>query len=129
MNLNHAHLFTADVAATSGLLTRHFAFAVEQAGAGFAMLRGSDGFSLVLMAFGADGPRAFPSADTFGQRIGTHIGFVVATAEAVRAKHVELDDGGCRPGAIKTFEALGKSWTAFYCPLGDGVDIEVTAHT
>ena len=128
MKLNHAHLFTGDVAATGSLLTRHFAFAVEQAGEGFAMLRGSDGFSLVLMAFGPEGPRTYPGADAFGLRIATHIGFVVDTADAVRAKHAELRDGGCRPGPINSFEALGQSWTAFYCPIGDGLDLEVTAH-
>lgn len=125
----HTTTYRSTLANSGFLLTRHFAIAFEQAGEGFAMLRGSDEPSLVLMAFGADGPRPNPRVDAFGLRVATHIGFVAATAEAVRAKHVELDEGGCRLDGIKTFEALGKGWTAFYCPLGVGLGIEATAHT
>lgn len=129
MKLNHANLFSSDVLGLSDLLIRHFSFEKEQAGEGFAMLRGCDGFSLVLMEFGADAPRLYPSADVFGMHISFHIGFIVDSADKVHAKHRELSESGCRPGAIKTFDAIGKSWTAFYCPVGDGIEIEITAHT
>lgn len=128
VKLNHANLFTSDVDALSGILIRHFAFKPEHAGEGFAMLRGSDGFSLVLMTIGPESSRTYPSADVFDQHISFHIGFIVDTPEHVHAKHEDLRENGCRPGPIKTFDAIGKRWTAFYCPVGDGIDIEVTAH-
>ncbi len=129
MRLNHANLFTSDVAALSGILRRHFSFEEEQAGEGFAMLRGSDDFSLVLTTIGPDSPSLYPSAEAFGMRVSFHIGFVVDEPNEVHAKHKELRDSGCCPGPLKTFDAIGEKWTAFYCPVGDGIDIEVTAHT
>jgi hypothetical protein len=60
--------------------------------------------------------------------ISFHIGFTVDTPEEVYDKHKELSESGHNPGTIKNFNALGESWTAFYCPVGDGIDIEVNAH-
>ena len=107
---------------------KHFSFKKEHAGEGFAMLRGEDGFSLVIMTMNADLPNPYPSAKAFGMDINFHLGFIVSTPAEVYAKHKELEDGGCQPGQIKTFDAIGERWTAFYCPVGDGIDVEVTAN-
>jgi hypothetical protein len=90
-------------------------------GSGFALLRGSDGFSLIITEIGPDSPTAYPT--------DFHIGFILDAPDEVQAKHKQLSDGGCQPSPIKSFEAMGSIWTAFYCPVGDGIDIEVNAHT
>ncbi|PRY04638.1 hypothetical protein [Kineococcus rhizosphaerae] len=48
----------------------------------------------------------------------------------MREKHTELLDAGYEPGKISSgFEVLGATWTAFYCPLGDGLEIEINHRT
>lgn len=86
-------------------------------GSGSALLRGSDGFCLVITEIGQSSPKAYPT--------GFHVGFTADSAEQVYAKHHELTEAGCLPEPVKTFEAMGKSWTTFYCPVGYGIKIEV----
>ncbi len=88
-------------------------------GSSFAILRGSDAFSLVLTEPGPESPKIYPS--------DFHVGFTIETPEEVRTKHQELCDSGLEPEPINTFSAMGKNWTAFYCPVGDGIRIEVNA--
>jgi hypothetical protein len=52
------------------------------------------------------------------------------SAEAVHAKHAQLGAAGFDPGAISDgFEVFGAVWTAFYCRLGDGLEIEINHRT
>ena len=127
MRLNHVNLCAGDVPALADLFVRHFGFIVLQsgtmpeaagtatAGSPFAMLRDRHGFSLVITTIdaGAVYPRSF------------HVGVALDAADDVRAKHAELSAAGLAPKPISAFEALGASWTAFYCPVGDGLEIEV----
>lgn len=124
IKLNHLHLCTSQVAALSSVFTRHFAFNLEQGNDDFALLRGSDGFFLVLMKISPDSPPTYPFSSPFN----FHVGFMLDAPAQVHAKHQELQDAGHQPGPVKSFEAMGASWTAFYCPVGDGIDIEVNAH-
>ncbi len=69
-----------------------------------------------------DGQSAYPT--------GFHFGLIQDSREAVYAKHDELLGAGYRPGKINDgFEVWGATWTAFYCPLGDGLQIEVNYRT
>lgn len=125
MKLNHANLCTNDVVSLSNLFTRHFAFDVLDAGDGYAMLKGTDGFFLVLTKTDPNAPQTYPNSLYFN----FHVGFMIETPEAVHAKHQELSEAGWNPGPVKNYEALGAAWTAFYCAVGDGIDVEVNTHS
>ena len=61
---------------------------------------------------------------------GFHFGLIQDSVEAVHLKHAELTAAGLNPGRINgPFEAVGATWTAFYCPLGDGLEIEINHRT
>jgi hypothetical protein len=131
LKLNHTNLCASHVCELTHILARHFDFEVVvsgkvpqaggpiAAGSDFAMLRGSDGFSLVITEMAEGSTRHYPT--------NFHLGFMVETPDEVHAKHRELTDAGCHPGPINTFEAMGADWTAFYCPVGDGIELEVNA--
>jgi|GEM_PF-1038550 len=127
LKLNHLNLCTSDVPALRNVFTRHFGFDQQQGNEVYAMLRGSDGFSLVLTQLDQHSPPTYPNSLLFKMRISFHVGFMLAAPAQVHAKHQELQAGGWQPGPVQTFEALGAAWTAFYCPLGDGIDLEVNA--
>jgi hypothetical protein len=129
MRLNHTNLCTSDVGALAAVFSKHFDFEVLQQNAESAMLRGSDGFSLVLTVIDANSQPIYPNSVLFNFHISFHVGFVLEHQDEVYAKHKELIDNGYNPQEIKTFKALEKSWTAFYLSVGDGIDIEVTYHT
>ena len=61
----------------------------------------------------------------FNFRFNFHVGFTINSPEAVRAKHEELQQAGLAPGPITEYQAMGAAWTAFYCAIGDGIDLEV----
>lgn len=129
MKLNHINLCTSDVSALSAFLVNHFSYHVLQAGkvpadAGeakaetdFAMLDGADGSSLVLTQIVPPGPSSYPT--------GFHFGIAMDSPDDVHAKHAELSANGHAPEGVKSFEAVGATWTAFSCPLGDGLKIEI----
>jgi len=129
MKLNHINLCTSNVSALSTFLVDHFDYHVIQvgkvpdydgavgAGTDFAMLDGADGSSLVLTQIVSPGPSSYPT--------NFHFGIAMSSPEAVHAKHAELSAAGRGPESIKSFEAVGSSWTAFSCSLGDGMTIEV----
>lgn len=135
MNLDHLNLCASDVGSLSTTLQRHFGYQLVQAGSTpaadgggaereFAFLLGSDGSSVVITQIDAqpDGPSSYPP--------GFHFGLMQDSAQAVHAKHAELDAAGYHPGPVSDgFEVFGATWTAFYCPLGDGLEIEINHRT
>ena len=131
MRTNHINLCSSDVKSLTGIFVRHFAYrvivsgkvpehvGVLQAGTDFAMLDGSDGFSIVISQIDPEPQPAFPA--------NFHVGIMLDAADQVYAKHEELSEAGYQPGSISSFETLGSRWTAFYCPVGDGINIEVNS--
>ena len=57
---------------------------------------------------------------------GSHIGFIVETPEAVRSKHADLTAAGWAPNKVGDIMRGDLASTTFYCPLGDGLLLEVS---
>ncbi len=131
MKLNHLNLCTSNVLSVSDIFTRYFAFKVIIGSEDSAMLSGRDGFSLVLTKIDTASSQTYPSSffPQINMHFNFHVGFMMDTPELVLAKHQELKEAGLDPGAINEYVALNENWTAFYCAIGDGIDIEVNAHT
>jgi catechol 2,3-dioxygenase-like lactoylglutathione lyase family enzyme len=122
MKLNHLNLCTSDVPGLSDFFTRFFGFELLAARGrdAFAILRGDDGFALNLMRSGRGGASIeYPD--------GFHIGFLVAHADQVHAKHRELQDAGLEPGELQKLTRHGTPTTIFYCEAPGGVLVEVSA--
>ena len=131
MRLNHVNLCASDVSALARTLEVHFGYStvengtvpdypgVRNAGTQYAVLVGDDGSNIVITQIDppTDGRSAYPAQ--------FHFGLIQDTAGAVHSLHVELTAAGREPGKISVFEVLGATWTAFYCPLGDGLEIEI----
>lgn len=134
MRLNHINLCSSDVPALTRIFERHFGFKVLQAGkvpegiqasgagSDYAMLLSLDGFFIVITQLDRKKHEAFPS--------NFHVGMMVESSADVHAMHKELREAGLQPRDISSnFEVLGATWTAFYCPVGDGIEIEVNFRT
>ncbi|BCY09174.1 VOC family protein [Actinoplanes sp. L3-i22] len=132
MRLNHLNLCASDVTALTGTLVTHFGYRIIDSGqvpaaaggGSFAAVAGTDGSELVITQIDPvpHGRSAYPK--------GFHFGLIQDSREAVYAKHDELTAAGLHPGKISDgFQVWGATWTAFYCPLGDGLDIEVNYRT
>jgi len=134
MRLNHINLCASDVGALKDSLEQHFSFRTIQfgkvpdhpgavdSGSDFAMLTGQDGCDVVISQIEAGEQSAYPPQ--------FHFGLMQDSAEAVHAKHAELVAAGYSPGRVSAgFEVFGAVWTAFYCPLGDGLQVEVNHRT
>ncbi|TIC80081.1 VOC family protein [Nocardioides sp. GY 10127] len=133
MRLNHVNLCSSDVPGLAEKLATHFGYRIADSGtypapdgsgdAHFAMVIGADGSELVITQIAGDERgSAYPP--------GFHVGLLQDSREAVLAKHEELIAAGLNPGSISDgFEVWGATWTAFYCPLGDGLEIEVNYRT
>lgn len=136
MHLDHLNLCASDVPALSSTLERHFGYRLVQAdrvpdvaglpnaGSEFAFLMGQDGSCIVVTQIDAhpDGRSSYPPQ--------FHFGLMQETAAAVHAKHAELTAAGFEPGEISAgFEVFGAVWTAFYCSMGDGLEIEINHRT
>ena len=91
MNLNHLNLVVRDVASCSQFFETYFGFeCTELKGDNIiAILKGSDGFSLVLMASKGIEP-TYPEA--------FHIGFMLESVEAVSASFEKLRHAGIAQG-------------------------------
>ncbi|GLS43808.1 VOC family protein [Methylobacterium brachythecii] len=119
MKLNHANICTSDVARAASLFEQHFGFArLGEPRTNFAVLRGTDCFILNLM-------RPGKAAVCYPE--GFHVGFFVDAPAEVHAKHAELVEGGWNPGPVEDLTRGGFASTTFYCPLLDGVLVEVSA--
>jgi catechol 2,3-dioxygenase-like lactoylglutathione lyase family enzyme len=94
MKLNHINLPVNDVAASCAFFEQYFDFECtgKKGDNLIAILQGTDGFTLVLMAdsFNRDGNTAFPDA--------FHIGFFVDSREQVTAIHNRLLQDGFEVG-------------------------------
>ena len=132
MRLNHINLCASDVTALTDKLVTHFGYRIIDSGHApaavgggyFAAVTGNDGSEFVITQIDPvpDGGSAYPK--------GFHFGLIQDSREAVYAKHDELTAAGLHPGEISDgFQVWGATWTAFYCPLGDGLDIEVNYRT
>lgn len=134
MKLNHINLCSSDVVALSTFLNRFFDYQILQAGkmptpagsakpeADYAMLEGSDRSFIVITEILSPEPVSYPA--------NFHFGIIMDTQDEVHQKHRELSEAGCHPEQISDgFEVLGAKWTAFYCPIGDGMKIEVNYRT
>ena len=136
MRLNHVNLCTSDVGGLAQTLETHFGYrtldrgvvpdhpGVPNPGSAYALLIGEDGSDIVITQIepAPEGRSAYPAQ--------FHFGLMQDSAEAVLAKHAELLAAGFRPGRLNAgFQVLGATWTAFYCPLGDGLEIEINHRT
>lgn len=113
MKLNHIDLPVTDLEAAASYFQRGFGFERVQARAeGMAILRGEDGFALILQ-----------QADQVAYPPGFHIGFLQASDEAVHAAYQRLADAGLpQPPA----PALSYGCLAFWCQAPGGILIEVS---
>jgi len=113
MQLNHIDLPVSDLDACMDYFSRGFGF--EQLAApcpGMAILRGDDGFVLVLNE--VPGVVNYPP--------GFHIGFLQASDEAVHAAHERLRLAGfSAPAPAVSYGAL-----AFYAEAPGGILIEIS---
>ncbi|GAA4672276.1 VOC family protein [Frondihabitans cladoniiphilus] len=134
MRLNHINLCASDVPAMADKLVTHFGYRVVDSGAyplpdgsgnsHFSAIVGTDGseFLITQIAAPTEGMSAYPN--------GFHFGLIQDTREAVLTKHDELTAAGLAPGKINDgFEVWGATWTAFYCDLGDGLEVEINYRT
>lgn len=134
MKLNHINLCSSDVPALSSFLNRFFDYEVLKAGkvpmpaadtkaeSDYAMLEGVDGSFIVITEILSPVQPAYPT--------NFHFGIIMETPAQVHDKHRELGEAGFHPEKISEgFEVLGERWTAFYCPIGDGMKIEVNHRT
>lgn len=128
MKLDHINLCTTDVYYLVDFLIKHFDYSTLQAGkvpaaapgtggTDFVMLEGSDGSSLVITQIVDASEPVYPKE--------FHFGIKMDSPDEVRAKHEELQKHGRKPEKINEFDAVGSKWTTFYCPLCDGMKIEV----
>jgi catechol 2,3-dioxygenase-like lactoylglutathione lyase family enzyme len=122
MKLNHLNLCTGNVPGLSDFFSRFFGFEhiATRGSDAFAVLRGSDGFALNLMRSGRN-------AAVVDYPDGFHVGFLVETADEVRAKHGELQEAGLQPGDVQKLTRGGIPTTIFYCEAPGGVLVEVSA--
>ncbi|TQS45095.1 VOC family protein [Cryptosporangium phraense] len=131
MRLNHINLCASDVTALTDKLVAHFGYRLIDSGrssfgpAGdFAAVVGKDGSEFVITQIDPvpEGGSAYPE--------GFHFGLIQDSRAAVYDKHAELVAAGLNPGDISDgFQVCGATWTAFYCPLGDGLEVEVNYRT
>lgn len=117
MKLNHVNICTSDVARAASFFTGHFGFTpLGTERPNFSVLLGTDGFALNLMR---------PGKAVVSYPEGFHVGFFVDSPEEAHAKHAELMGAGWNPGPVEDLVRGGYASTTFYCPLLDGVLVEV----
>jgi hypothetical protein len=135
VRLNHINLCSSNVIKLANDLVTFFDFRLIDNGAfasragsvgeqEFATVIAKDGFAIVITNIEPmpDGCSAYPD--------GFHFGLIQETREAVFDKHAELISAGVTPGPINDgFEIWGATWTTFYSPLGDGLQIEINYRT
>ncbi len=114
MKLNHIDLSVPDLPAAIDFFVTGFGFATValRANDGMAILRGADGFGLVLTH---DPAPAYPCA--------FHIGFLQPSAQAVRAAYERVTSAG-----IATQGPPAESYGSlmFYCRVPGGILVEVS---
>ena len=136
VQLNHVNLCASDVPALAHTLETHFGYRTvdsgtvpdepwaDNPGSAYAILVGEDLSDIVITQIDPvpEGESAYPPQ--------FHVGLMQDSADAVHAKHADLVRAGFEPSDVNEgFEVLGATWTAFYCALGDGLDVEVNHRT
>ena len=113
MQLNHLDLSVPDVAATAAFFVAGFGFHVleERGNHGMAILRGEDGFILVLTRC------AEPQYPT-----SFHIGFLLPSEAAVIQAHLRLLAAGVD---VPAPPARMRGALLFYCRAPGGVLVEI----
>jgi catechol 2,3-dioxygenase-like lactoylglutathione lyase family enzyme len=115
VKLNHLDLQVPDVVDTAAWFARHFDFTIvsNPTSPAIIILRGDDGFSLVLQRRRDDDP-AYPE--------GFHIGFLVDDVATVRATRARLAAAGAAPGDVTT----SNRGTMFYLYAPGKILVEVS---
>ncbi|MGW8393663.1 VOC family protein [Pseudoduganella sp. HUAS MS19] len=113
MKLNHIDLPVTDLEAAADYFQRGFGFErVRAPTQGMAILRGEDGFALILQqAAHVEYPPGF------------HIGFLQPSDEAVHAAYQRLSGSGLQ---LPPAPAVRYGCLAFWCQAPGGVLIEVS---
>jgi catechol-2,3-dioxygenase len=121
MNLNHINLTVGDVAGLANLFERCFGFRVtERRGNGnFAVLKGENGFVLILMYGKDEAQTHYPAL--------FHIGFLVASAAEVEAAWQRVSSLGHNPPSPAILNRGGGKTYGFYYAAPGGIVIEVSA--
>jgi catechol-2,3-dioxygenase len=113
MKLNHIDLPVTDLEGAADYFQRGFGFERVAARAeGMAILRGEDGFALILQqADIAEYPDAF------------HIGFLQPSDEAVHAAYRRLAEAGL---SLPAAPAVSYGCLSFWCQAPGGILVEVS---
>ena len=121
MILNHINLAVFDVPALTRFFQQGFGFELmSQRGAGkMSLLRGQDGFILVLMHDKTTGPETYPKL--------FHVGFLVSMTAEVRQYYHRLVTAGFEVPEPAILERGGPKAFGFYCHAPGGVLVEVSA--
>lgn len=114
MDLNHLNLRVADPGACRSFYLDHFEFHDAFEAEGGYFLRNDAGFLLALVP--AEPHQALPP--------GVHIGFGLATPDAVGAAHRDLGEAGVTTTPIDD-ERPRSSYVTFRCWDPDGTEVEV----
>lgn len=113
MKLNHIDLPVSDLEAATAYFERGFGFERVPARAqGMAILRGADGFALVLQ-----------QAAQVEYPPGFHIGFLQPSDDAVHAAYRRLADAGL---PLPPAPAASYGCLAFWCQAPGGIAVEVS---
>lgn len=118
--LNHINIPVSDVPELTRFFQQTFGFQlVDQRGAGtFSVLRGEDGFILVLSHDKAVGPKTYPAL--------FHVGFLQGSPSAVRQLHQRFTDAGFNAPAPAILERGGPKAYSFYYSAPGGLIVEVS---
>lgn len=113
MKLNHIDLPVTDLEGAADYFQRGFGFERVPARAdGMAILRGEDGFALILQQTDkAEYPKAF------------HIGFLQPSDEAVHGAYRRLAEAGL---PLPAAPAVSYGCLAFWCQAPGGILVEVS---
>ncbi|MYN04842.1 VOC family protein [Pseudoduganella sp. DS3] len=113
MRLNHIDLPVTDLEGAADYFQRGFGLErMPGPAGGMAILRGEDGFALILQ-----------QADKADYPAGFHVGFLQPTDAAVQAAYQRLADAGL---PLPAPPAVSYGCLAFWCQAPGGILIEVS---
>ena len=113
MRLNHIDLPVSELEAAAAYFQRGFGFErVPAPAAGMAILRGEDGFALILQ-----------QAERVAYPPGFHIGFLQPSDDAVHAAYRRLGEAGL---PLPPAPAVSYGCLAFWCEAPGGILVEVS---
>jgi catechol 2,3-dioxygenase-like lactoylglutathione lyase family enzyme len=120
VRLNHINLAVSDVPEATRFFTEAFDFRVEErrGQGGFAVLVGEGPFVLILMHDKRVDAQTYPAL--------FHVGFLVGSADEVRARHARIAAAGFETPAPEIVNRGGPKTFGFYCKAPGGVLVEVS---